>query len=363
MKVFECPHCGQMLFFENVHCERCGHRLGYIDSLNLLTAFEEAKDAWVSLEDGGRYRPCANREHEACNWMLPLEGEDTLCTACGLNRIIPDLTVEEHLLQWRTIEVAKHRLVYTLRELELSLRSKMEDAEEGLCFDFLADEGGANSVLTGHADGVITLNIREADPAFREQTRASMHEPYRTLLGHFRHEIGHYYWDRLVKPREGVLREFRGVFGDEREDYGQALQRYYAEGPAADWREHCVSAYATAHPWEDWAETWAHYLHVLDTLETAHSFGIRIQPRAGDAGMLALKKPVHPFRHETVESLIEAWLPVTFAVNSLNRSMGQPDLYPFVLPAAAMEKLGFIHRLVRAWREGAAAPAEKEAMP
>src|SRR6202044_2237030 len=157
--------------------------------------------------------------------------------------------------------------------------TRLENPEFGLAFDVLADppEGAGETVRTGHENGVITMNLAEADDAIREQRRTELGEPYRTLLGHFRHEVGHYYWDRLVRDG-GRLDECRDCFGDETRDYGDALRKYYAEGPPPDWRGNFVSAYATAHPWEDFAETWAHFLHITDTLEMAGSLGIRVDP-------------------------------------------------------------------------------------
>jgi hypothetical protein len=188
-----------------------------------------------------------------------------------------------------------------------------------------------------------------------------MNEPYRTLLGHFRHEVGHFYWDRLVRD-EGRIDSFRALFGDESADYGEALNRYYATGAAPNWQMNYVSAYATMHPWEDFAETWAHYLHIVDTLEMAYAFSLSVAPRIGtDEGLTAIVDR-NPYKAATVEALLEAWLPITFAVNSLNRAMGQPDLYPFVISAPAVQKLGYIHELVHAKRADAG-PAKTRAAP
>ena len=349
MKLFECQHCGQLLYFENTRRERCGHVLGYLPELTLLSALEPQGD--------GRWRPlavpdqlstfCANAAHDACNWLVPA-GAGPFCSACRLNRTIPNLDSPEHLLLWQRLEAAKHRMVYGLLRLGLPLASKAEDPS-GLAFDFLADSGSAwqdsPQIMTGHAEGLITINIAEADDAERERRRQDMAEPYRTLLGHFRHEIGHYYWERLVDG--GPWHEpFRALFGDERENYGASLERHHANGPPADWQERFVSAYASAHPWEDWAETWAHYLHVIDTLETAHAFNLRLRPQAGADPALAMAADFDPYGHAEFDALIRAWLPLTYAVNSLNRSMGQPDLYPFALAEPVVAKLRFIHDLV-----------------
>jgi hypothetical protein len=241
-------------------------------------------------------------------------------------------------------------LFYTIVKLGLPLSLRPHDPQ-GLAFDFLADpaEGSDNgpSILTGHDDGLITINIAEADDAERERRRQSMGEPYRTLLGHLRHEVGHYFWNVLVRddPSIGL---FRQIFGDERRDYGAALQAHYANGPRAAWQEEFVSSYAASHPWEDFAETWAHYLHIVDTLETAGAFGLRVRPRVSGGPEISAVIEFDPHREPDLNRLIEAWLPLTFAVNSLNRSMGQPDLYPFVLPPAAINKLSFIHERVHA---------------
>ena len=200
--------------------------------------------------------------------------------------------------------------------------------------------------MTGHVSGLITLNLAEADDPERERQRKSMGEPYRTLLGHFRHEISHHYWDRLV-ANTPAIEEFRRLFGDDREDYGTALQRYYANGPAPDWPERFVTAYASSHPWEDFAETWAHYFHMVDTLETAASFGMRLRPRVAKGADLSTVIDFDPHVAE-MDRIIDAWLPLTFAVNSINRSMGQQDLYPFVLAPPVIWKLAFVHNQIHA---------------
>ncbi len=277
---------------------------------------------------------------------------ETHCAACRHNRIIPDLSDAENLTRWRRLETAKHHLFYTLTNLGLPLRTRLEDPEYGLGFDFLPDrrntDGTTTPVLTGHDNGLITINVAEADDAERERRRTAMGEPYRTLLGHFRHEIGHYVWDRLVGADPATLNRFRALFGDERADYGAALERHYADGPPADWQSRFVSGYAAAHPWEDFAETWAHYLHIVDTLESARAFGLRIRPRVREGAALTAEVDFNPHKARCIEDLIDAWLPLTYAVNSLNRSMGQPDFYPFILSPAAIEKLGFMNGLVRA---------------
>jgi hypothetical protein len=348
MKLFKCPHCGQLLYFENVKCEQCGHRLGYIPEADILTALEPEQDgAWRSLaHDAGRYRFCSNAEYDVCNWLIPADSPDTLCRACRHNRTIPDLTRPDAQLSWRKMEEAKHRLFYQLLRLKLPTPAQGE-AQEPLVFDFLADPPTSDGpkVLTGHDDGLITISLAEADDVERERRRASMGEPYRTLLGHFRHEVGHFYWDVLVRDG-GRLAECRAVFGNDEEDYGEALKRHYNEGVPANWQENYISSYATTHAWEDFAETWAHYLHIIDTLEMARAFGLSVQPRADHTGALAAEADIDVYGPGEIEPLVSTWLPIAFALNSINRCMGQTDLYPFVLSPPVVKKLGFMHWLV-----------------
>jgi hypothetical protein len=348
MKLFKCQHCGEVLYFENRLCGNCGHRLGYLPEHDTMTALDPDGSEWAALasETDRHFRFCDNAGQDACNWLVPADSSERFCLACRHNHIIPDLTAGSNLAKWRKLELAKHRLFYTLLRLGLPLATRAEHPE-GLVFDFLAESAapGAPKVLTGHDNGLITLNLNEADDAAREKLRQQMGEPYRTLLGHFRHEVGHYFWDRLVRDA-GHLDACRAVFGDDSQDYNQALQRHYADGAPANWQENFVSAYATAHPWEDFAETWAHYLHIVDTLEMGSAFGMRVRPRVADTEDFSADLNFDPHAAGNIDRLIGAWLPLTFAVNNLNRCMGEPDLYPFLLSPAAIHKLDFIHRLV-----------------
>ena len=353
MQLFECQSCGQPLYFENTRCERCGHTLGYLRDGPSLSAVEPLPDGtWSALAAPGQtFRFCANAVHGVCNWLVPAESGEWFCAACNLNRTIPDLDTPGNLLLWQRLEGAKHRLVYGLLRLGVPLSRKASDGGPGLAFDFLAGSGNAFQesvrVVTGHAHGLITIDVAEADDAERERHRQDMAEPYRTLLGHFRHEVGHYYWERLV--HDGLwMGAFRELFGDERRDYGQRLKEHYASGPPPGWQERYVSGYASAHPLEDFAETWAHYLHIVDTLETAASFGLGVRPNTPGGAALRSEIDFDPYQQRDFDRLLQAWLPLTYAVNSLNRSMGQPDLYPFVLAPIVMGKLRMVHGLVHA---------------
>jgi hypothetical protein len=288
---------------------------------------------------------CKNQEAGVCNWVLPADSPDTFCRACELNHIVPNLSNPEHVRQWGLIEGAKHRLIYSLLQMKLPLVSKFKDEEKGLSFNFLSEADAMQKVMTGHENGMITLNVNEADDDKRELLRNEMNEPYRTLLGHFRHEVGHYYWDRLIDNSQ-FIDEYRQVFGDEREDYDQALQRHYNQGAPVDWNINFISEYASTHPWEDWAETWAHYMHIMDTLETADAFGMSVAPRiATKSDHANAMVKTDPYEQQNFKQLLDIWLPITFAINSMNRSMGNHDLYPFVIQPKVVEKLTFIHKV------------------
>jgi hypothetical protein len=378
MRTFHCDHCQQLVFFENFQCVNCEHPLAYLPDFADMGSLETAGTGlWQARQPGaeGRvFRLCKNYTLEnVCNWAVAAEDANPLCQSCRLTRIIPELAKPGHRTAWYRLEVAKRRLIYGLLGLRLPLRSKLEDPENGLAFEFLADPdldspGTVQSsapVLTGHKEGVITVNVNEADDAEREKRRLALHEPYRTVLGHFRHEIAHYFWERLLSGSSGAanarLDEFRGHFGDERADYAKALQQHYQQGPPADWQNRFVTAYASAHPWEDWAETWAHYMHITDTLETAISSGLSLRP------ILENPRPENPreddnregkrahtgnlmigCRPASFERMINAWFPLTHLLNNLNRGLGLTDAYPFVLSTPAIEKLRFVHETIEA---------------
>lgn len=358
MQIWTCGGCGQSLYFENYACLRCGATVGFLADTLRISALQPTGDGrWKGLGGTGErmYRSCANQiQHGACNWMVAADDPNPLCVSCRLNRRIPDLGNAEYRRRWLRMEGEKRRLVYSLLRLGLRVFPKSVEAMRGLAFDFLADGDGPGAapaeegtgVVTGHYLGLITLNIAEADDVVRERLRRDMHEPYRTLLGHFRHETGHYYWNRLVM--EGNWTEaVRDAFGDDRMDYGEALQHHYQHGPVPDWPAHYVSAYASSHPWEDWAESWAHYLHIVDTLETATRFGLRLRSPGDVLPSLAFEPGEDPYSDMSFDRLIEAWLPLTLALNNLNRSMGQGDAYPFVLSGPALDKLRLVHEIVR----------------
>jgi hypothetical protein len=335
MRLFACQKCSNLLHFENTACENCGSRLGFLPGPGRLSAFDEEGNA---LFNGQPWKACANAGYDACNWMLPAEDAADYCPACRLNQTVPDLSVPENLPLWRRMEVAKRRLIYTLDRLGLP----HEDA--ALRFAFLADLDGQPPTMTGHDEGLITIALAEADDAEREARRTRLNEPFRTLLGHMRHEVGHWYFIVLI-DRAGRTDEFRALFGDESADYAAALQAHYARPPNDEWRGEFISAYAAAHPHEDWAECFAHYLHMVDSIEMASSFGMKISPRLDKEGVLETDLDFNPYR-ASMDEILSAWTPLTIAMNAMNRSMGTPDLYPFVLSPPVARKLGFIHEVV-----------------
>jgi len=351
MKIFHCDHCDQLAFFENTQCVRCGHLLAFLTDLAEIGSLESSDQlTWTSpMARDATYRLCRNyTEANVCNWAIPGGDDHDLCASCRLTRVIPDLTRSGHHQAWYKLEVAKRRLVYTLLNLRLPLVSRTDDPDRGLAFEFLADPDDPSlpRAMTGHGDGVISVNLAEADDAEREKRRVSLHEPYRTLLGHMRHESGHYYWDRLIRDDAVRLEAFRASFGDERREYGAALRDHYAQGPPPDWQTRFVSTYASAHPWEDWAESWAHYLHMTDTLETAAACGVSIRPRRSDEPSLRAVPAEAGTPEPPFDRMLNSWFPLTYVLNNLNRGMGHADAYPFVLPDPAIAKLRFVHAIV-----------------
>jgi hypothetical protein len=329
MKVYHCEQCSNHVHFENSGCVNCGSILGFDCESFQLRAFKD--------QPPEGYCRCANSGQGGCNWLVPVGDSTPYCFSCRLSAMVPDLDDADNLERWRRLEAAKRYFLYGVMRLGLPVVSRKQDPEHGLSFELLADQEGVpgGAVMTGHDNGLITINIAEGSDPEREARRDALDEPLRTMVGHFRHESGHYYWDLLV-DRGGMAEAARKVFGDERVDYSEALKAYYASGPDENWQQNFISAYASCHPWEDFAETWAHYLHIADSYETALEYGL-VEKLIG-----AAESPQDAFGR-----MIQAWVPLTVAVNAMNRGMGQPDLYPFVLTQPVIDKLQFIDKLVR----------------
>ena len=349
-RAFRC-RCGNHLFFDNTLCLNCQSPLGYLPAELRVMPLDAGPEPGTWRVEGSE-KPCkfcANRDTPAsCNWLVDADDPEDLCRACRLNRTIPKLEDANNARYWCLIEAAKRRLVSQLLALELPVASRLdEDPERGLMFDFLRAPPKGPPVLTGHANGLITLNVEEADDSRREKIRHDLHEPYRTLLGHFRHEVGHYYWDRLVRDSRW-LEPYRGLFGDERADYAAALKANYEKGPPADWADRFISSYASTHPWEDWAETWAHYLHVVDSLGTALGFGLDAEDLEGRIQPFTREDLYDPDAADAERflSLLNSWIEMTMVLNELARSMGVRDFYPFVMSKPVVAKLQFVHLVV-----------------
>ena len=346
MKYFVCGQCHSQIFFANSHCMKCNALLGYIASEKDMGTFTKLDDEiWIASNDSYQtkeYKPCYNyTNYQVCNWMIPANQENIYCESCQLTHVIPNLNNPDNIVYWSRIEHAKRRFLYLMQRLSIMPRpKKSSDDRYGLSFIFMMPEP-YQPVMTGHANGVITLNASEADVVYRETTRIKMGENYRTLLGHFRHESGHYYFDLMIAHKPDFIEEFRMLFGDERKDYSEALKKHYNEGPPKDWQSKFVSSYASTHPWEDWAETWAHYLHMMDTLETAYHAGLVVKTNKNDLNSMEILED--PIGAKDFEKFLQNWMTITFNLNALNRSMGLEDAYPFTLSNPVLDKFRFIH--------------------
>ena len=348
MRRYSCPNCSNEVHFRNSRCVSCDSKLGYVPARDQV--FYTTPDN-VQWHDGPTaYNACANRDVIGCNWLVEDGLAEDHCLSCSHTLVIPDLSLPENRDRWAALEEAKRRLFYSIVKFRLGVGDLVNAPESALRFEFKADvltsDGKTKRVLTGHENGLITINVAEADDPTREKHRKAMGEPYRTLIGHFRHEIGHYYWDRLV-ANGPALEGYRAIFGDEREDYAEALKRHYESGAPDGWQVTHVSSYACAHSWEDFAETWAHYFHIVDGLETAGWYGL--DGHTPDAGLNRTPggwSDDGPYGAVEFRPMIEAWVPLTVAMNAMNRSIGLGDFYPFVLSDMIFSKLEFIHGLI-----------------
>ncbi|WP_204318681.1 zinc-binding metallopeptidase family protein [Pseudooceanicola aestuarii] len=345
MRLFTCT-CGNTLFFDNTACTACGRRTGWCQSCAAVTALEPAGDHWIcqGTKTGGacgaRVALCRNyAQHDVCNRTVPA-GHGAFCDCCRYNETVPDLTVPGNRARWARLEAAKRRLFHTLDQLGLPYGAEGEGVSPPLSFAFMGDRmaaqglwrpvGEAERVYTGHADGLITINIAEADAAERESLRVDLGEAHRTLIGHFRHEIGHYYWDVLIKGRPEAEAEFAALFGDpQNPPYGEALERHYRDGPPPGWEGGYVSAYATMHPWEDWAETWALYLDIVSVLDTAANLGL-----------------IHPEPDAETDVMVRRYQTLGLVLNELNREMGLLDFVPEVITPAIAGKLAHVRATI-----------------
>lgn len=348
MQRFTCD-CGNVLFFGNFHCLKCAREVGY-DPQGAVMRTLRAEGDWIRCENGTK--------HGVCNWLLPKKSVEKLCQACRMNRIIPDLNWGRNRLLWGKMEMAKRRLIDTLLRLGIALPTKAENSKEGLAFDIVSTLSNP-TVTTGHLNGVITVNLEEADDTYRQINRQQLGESSRTLLGHFRHESAHYLWQRCLSELswDDPLRlAFRARFGDEWIDYAAALAKHYERGTPSGWERSYITAYAASHPWEDWAETWAHYLQIVEGLETCESLGIQAQflalplvPLPGEAGTLPPMLPQVGLADGEFLAWLQRWMCLSTVLNEVSHSLGEQALYPFVITVPVAQKLRLAHHFAKVW--------------
>ena len=351
MRLFRCDNCHNAIHFDNRACVNCGLRLGFVPDVLNMFALQPRGDVFARVDRPERiYRFCPNAAWDVCNWLIAADSPQSHCEACRYNGLVPNPETADGLRRWRAIGEAQRHLFYSFLRWKLPRPDRQEDPRGGLLFDLKDDEilpdGSCKPVLIGHDEGHIVIRTAEADDLTREAQRERLNEPYRTLLGHFRHETGHFIWNRMVRDADGGSRldGFRAVFGDERDDYQEALDRHYKIGPPQGWGAQYISFYATTHPWEDFAECFAHVLHIVDSLETAHIYGIALAPRRHHE--LAADAAFDPYAMRDFDRIAEVWIPLSVALNSIHHSMGERDLYPFILTPAITAKLKYVHRLI-----------------
>ncbi len=350
MRLYRCDNCGNAIHFDNRTCVACGFRLAFVpDAMAMHTVVPDADGERYRRLDQQQfvYRFCPNAAYDICNWVVPADKAETYCIACRHNGLVPDPTTELGLKRWRAIGEAQRHLFYSFLRWDLPRPTRAEAPNDGLIFDLQDDEflpdGTCKPALIGHDEGRIVIRNAEADDLTREQMREQLSEPYRTVLGHFRHETGHFIWNKLVRD-QGKFDSFRAIFGDEREDYQAALDHHYTEGPPPGWGSEFISFYATTHPWEDFAECFAHVLHIVDSLETAHIYGIALAPTAHQE--LTAHADFDPYAILDFDKIAAVWIPLSVALNSIHHSMGERDLYPFILTPQITAKLSYVHSLL-----------------
>lgn len=351
MRAFACPVCNDFTPFEQDRCPSCQANL----SLHLPSKSMYATTDGVAIVDGQRWVRCTQADTLGCNWLTPAEQADDdayqrgRCLADSLIRHepAPDDTLAREKLVPAT--QALRRLIYQLSDIGLPIEPWWR-SEGGLAFDLLSSYTTGEKVIIGHAGGVITIDLVETLDAYREQLRVTLGEPYRTMLGHFRHEVGHYYQNILVENGSGATRylpECRTLFGDETASYRDGIARHYKFGAPDNWQASFISEYATMHPWEDFAECFAHYLHITDTIDTCREAGMVLQAQrvrfSAPRDIVALES----YADVPVERLLFDWKWMSLFFNRVNTAMGKHPLYPFELPPPVISKLGFVHRVIR----------------
>lgn len=351
MHALTCPTCNGLSGFVNQQCPFCGTHVGiHLPSRSLVVADRDGIDI-----DGRHWVRCSNWDDTGCNWMAPAEvemesaGMRGRCFAESLLRAIPDPTDTIAMDKLRPATLDLRLLIYQLADLGLPVEPFWR-SEGGLAFDLRSSLTTGKPVMIGHANGVITIDLAETQDAYRERLRVNLGEAYRTMLGHYRHEVGHYYEHVLVETGDGANRyldECRQLFGDERASYSDALDRHYKFGAPENWRDSYISEYATMHPWEDFAECFAHYLHITGTIDTARESGLMLDKEQVRFSMDRDIVPLQSYAHQPIERLLYDWKWLATMFNRVNAAMGRRPLYPFEIPKPVVDKLGFVHRVIR----------------
>lgn len=331
-RVERCPQCDHRVFLDDLHCLNCGAELVYEP---MVGGFALA------------VCPCLHRDERQCNWAAAADdapAADTVTAPVGSTGPADDAPAAA----CRQPCAACRRITVSVQAAETpelvaafcaAIRRTLRRLHDGFGIDerridpplrFALERSVSDWAVTiGHTDGLITLDVAEADPLHRESQRTALGEPYRTPLGHVRHEVGHWVWAAAVAPCPGALDEFRSRFGDEQVDYQAALSEHYQQDDDGSWRQDWISRYAAAHPWEDFAESTAHVLHLDDVLHTAA------------VGRLA------PAAEGSFTARYTAWTELVVELNEVTRAMGEDDLYPFAPPPAAVDKMHLAERLLR----------------
>lgn len=342
MILLRCPRCDQVAELDDLMCCQCGAELGFHPpSLTMVTCGPTG-----TTTDDGRWVWCSQRDRLDCNWLRDLALDTEECFACHVVRRRPEADQDSAWEKLAQASSPKRRLLVQLAVLGLPVET-FRDQKGGLAFDLLSSKSSGENVTIGHSSGVITIDLAESLDDHREKLRVQLGEPYRTMLGHFRHEVGHYYQWKLVEQTD-FIGESRALFGDERASYSDALDRHYAQGAPEDWHESFISEYATMHPWEDFAETFAHYLHITDTLSTVALGGVVLQGERSDGVLERDVVPRVSYAEASTEEMVDDWHWLSLLLNRASRAMGRRDLYPFTLPEPVVRKLDFVHRVVGA---------------
>ena len=339
MRRFTCESCAEEVAFDALRCASCSSPLGYVPAQQAVKVLHPAAGA-VSFSisgDDAEFWRCPNSAR-GCNWVLPAGTGDIWCRSCGLTPGRPDETNPDALAAWSTAEAVKRRLVHQLDHLALPIDPRSDATPDGLAFDLVYVPGQFGPA--GKVDEAVTLDLADADVQDVGAPPRRVHAPFRTLIGNLRHKVGHHYWHRLVGQSDHVT-PFRRLFGDERADYPAAIEPHQA-AVAHHWdASRFVTGRAESHPFEDWAETFAHYLHILDATDTAEAY------RLPD-GQCEMGRPQSSPGGGTFAEILRLWRPTAPAVNALAASLGLPAVYPFQLTGVVLQKFEFVHARVTA---------------